>query len=113
MEPHRRRGMNDRFTIDGKHAANVRFNVRYDRTPKGGAVKYINGNDKVGEAKVYDTNGWHPIETAPKDGRDILVYDAGWKRIVISNFNGYGEWSNASNPTHYQSLPEPPTKEGE
>lgn len=77
-----------------------------------------------------DTNGWRPIETAPKDGTDILLaeiqkvdgkwhygeIDVGcWMREPMSR-DEYGRdyWFWASNygrveePTHWQPLPEPP-----
>lgn len=62
---------------------------------------------------------WQPIETAPKDGRTILVYreDAG----VVTALYGYGEdetepcWFSTDGEdltpdmsTHWMPLPEPP-----
>ena len=55
---------------------------------------------------------WQPIETAPDDGRKIIVYggsrteptieeaDGGWWRLYIGAMN--------SIPTHWMPLPEPP-----
>lgn len=54
---------------------------------------------------------WQPIETAPKDGRDILVMDGDW--LTIGWWSGE-EWCrqdlhlSLSNPTHWMPLPEPP-----
>lgn len=72
---------------------------------------------------------WQPIETAPKDGRQFLVFDP---HLVVGKSDGIAlcipipngfrfnpriEWT-ASNgfgihswqPTHWMPLPEPPTK---
>jgi hypothetical protein len=65
---------------------------------------------------------WEPIETAPKDGTQILVY-CGDVWAVVYWWDGYGGvwrvaadvngWNESdelsSTPTHWMSLPEPPT----
>lgn len=61
---------------------------------------------------------WQPIETAPKDGRDILLWPTRWprKKIDLGFWNdGSGSWSlstdieySPQNPTHWMPLPEPP-----
>ena len=63
------------------------------------------------------TAGWLPIETAPKDGTDVLVYSLG--RVVSAYFSkSQDEWLEVIHnysfyaPTHWMPLPEPP-KEGE
>lgn len=56
---------------------------------------------------------WQPIETAPKDGTEILVYSDG---RVISTFWSFcaEDWVDVlrgytmRDPTHWMSLPEPP-----
>lgn len=56
---------------------------------------------------------WQPIETAPKDGSDILAH---WKASGTSHVVYYalGRWCDdcddeISTPTHWMPLPEPPT----
>lgn len=56
---------------------------------------------------------WQPIETAPKDGTDILVYHPERAEQFVCYFLG-GLWmfsvddALATNPTHWQPLPTPP-----
>ena len=75
-----------------------------------------------------NNNEWQPIETAPKDGRQILLsinspytsYDGGteYKQFfVISRFwNSTNQWTEINYgenwediPTHWMPLPNPPT----
>ncbi len=69
---------------------------------------------------------WQPIETAPKNGTEILLCSGGrWKSINIGHWVpvGYagvkGKWHTGftcadegdfdiDSPTHWQPLPEPP-----
>lgn len=66
---------------------------------------------------------WQPIETAPKDGTEIIVYTA-TKRITTAWFceetklwphdevySEDGEPCNVGWPTHWMPLPEPPKEE--
>lgn len=70
---------------------------------------------------------WQPIETAPKDGRDILVWmplgdGRGNPTVAVVDWyvaNGESHWRIAEGvfgplaldfpPTHWMPLPEPPT----
>lgn len=57
---------------------------------------------------------WQPIETAPKDGTDILVGFAGQDRppVVVGWFDDWLEYDSVNilkgKPTHWMPLPEPP-----
>lgn len=59
---------------------------------------------------------WQPIETAPKDGRHILVYSN--DRIISAYWSFSAEdWAEVlhgdimHSPTHWQPLPKPPQEE--
>lgn len=59
--------------------------------------------------------GWQPIETAPKDGRYILLFDPSASpdhRVVRAHFNDYWETADGTtwldNVTHWMPLPDPP-----
>ncbi len=69
-------------------------------------------------------HGWQPIETAPRDGTEILAWGSlsreqhlaivVWQKLtsldgwwwVCQDAENYG-WSNYK-PTHWQTLPDPP-----
>ena len=73
--------------------------------------------------------GWRPIETAPKDGTNVLIY-GNWtadlksptieeKEIFIAHWS-YDEWyiegtelyaPTVSHATHWMPLPDPPIEE--
>ncbi len=71
-------------------------------------------------AQVFDEAGvseWQLIETAPKDGTEILCWDGENRAIcdyrsgkwnVTQDSEDYG-WSDYT-PTHWQHLPTPPTE---
>ena len=57
---------------------------------------------------------WQPIETAPRDGSEILLFARGPYK---DDYRGVGQWSEQRNdwlwsfairPTHWMPLPEPP-----
>jgi hypothetical protein len=61
--------------------------------------------------------GWQPIETAPRNSKDVLVFtETGLVRLAFFDTARGGIWSswpgrNEYKPTHWQPLPSPPTKE--
>ena len=73
------------------------------------------------ESPASVPDGWLPIETAPKDGTFVLVYEPGWDHEQmdqeIARYNsssGKWVWAHAGmsmNPTHWKSLPAPPTNQ--
>lgn len=60
---------------------------------------------------------WQPIETAPRDGSDIIVYRPKANGDYIPHvgvdywFKGYcwGKSNHECQPTHWTPLPEPPS----
>lgn len=73
---------------------------------------------------VVPDEGWKPIGTAPKDGRDLLLYspDACEPKVMIGGWvefeDGIAEWSDAwtgtniyAEPSHWRPLPEPPVSQ--
>lgn len=66
---------------------------------------------------AVEARQWQPIETAPKDGTPVLVYDANWcgnmgPRVTPAGWapytDGGGYWPGVTEPTHWQPLPAPP-----
>lgn len=59
---------------------------------------------------------WQPIESAPKDGRGILICKVPcdhWSGMFVAHWDEWGEWAFASdrfvrNPTHWMPLPPSP-----
>lgn len=62
-----------------------------------------------------NTDQWQPIETAPKDKSDVLLYDG--DEITIGYHSTFGGWMDKTDPedrwdfrpTHWMPLPSLPT----
>jgi len=66
------------------------------------------------EFDLLASTGWWPIETAPRDGTAILVYEPGFFHTAAWEANEFkAGWTNAYGSwlvdvTHWMPLPEPP-----
>lgn len=64
-------------------------------------------------------NNWQPIEAAPKDATNILIYSVGFEKHVIGYWNMHVDSWQAqkgvyiNHPTHWMPLPQPPNIKGE
>jgi hypothetical protein len=57
---------------------------------------------------------WQDIDSAPIDGRSVLVYDGDWEsqiflvQMLEREVDSWGLYSNSIDPTHWMPLPPPP-----
>lgn len=72
--------------------------------------------------ELDDATRWRPIEEAPKDGTEVLVYDRNYGGPCLATWEEYtekvGAWVDEElralpDPTHFMPLPETPGKEDE
>ncbi|UJH75011.1 DUF551 domain-containing protein (plasmid) [Burkholderia cenocepacia] len=73
-----------------------------------------------GRRTTPDREAWQPIETAPKDGKRVLVFEPGSRGGVwVAHFLRYpgkpDQWVNPGchkiNPSHWMPLPTAPTSD--
>jgi hypothetical protein len=66
---------------------------------------------------MCDCNQWRDIDTAPKDGRQVLLWWPYWShtRPLVGHWQVNGGWQavdalegDSEPPTHWQPLPAPP-----
>lgn len=75
----------------------------------------VNGSQVWRDVPTEPPTQWQPIETAPRDGSNVLVYEDGAITVV---FWDEGAWRHPykggkttwPNVTHWQPLPEPPAQ---
>jgi hypothetical protein len=74
-------------------------------------------NEEIKTEKPEAQSGWQPMESAPKDGTQVIVWDGG--QVVAAHFdssmwgNGWVEWCYRSDadpvtPKLWMPLPCPP-----
>ncbi len=81
---------------------------------------------EVGTLAIFrqrpDVEGWQPIETAPTDGRDLIMTSTDWNGDIMVGSFAFGKWrENPSpegcsfTPTHWMPIPPMPaaTTEGQ
>jgi hypothetical protein len=71
-------------------------------------------------ARLREAQAWQPIETAPKDGTEVLAWRGGRRGIVRwhENSSYWDEWHRPTahcrvEPTHWMPLPLTPAKEAD
>ncbi len=72
--------------------------------------------ERIARLRAAEPDGWQPIETAPKDGTNIML---GWPTMTMSGYwadwagrkswvTSRGEYGGSAAPTHWMPLPAPP-----
>ncbi len=69
----------------------------------------------VAAPPTAQAEGWRPIETAPRDGTEVLADTSGLGRVVVYWDDEESQWGTGLGyldrgaPTHWMPLPPPPT----
>jgi hypothetical protein len=75
---------------------------------------------KAAEAKLSAPSAWQPMETAPKDGRFVLLWHPDWSGAAFGSWTNEFQWGDPhtftwpTQPTMWHPcppLPPPPTEE--
>ncbi len=106
---------------DREAAADLQDYLHQGETPVSVAKMRDGGYDHVrfvqafAAHRIAHTQAWQPIDTAPKDGTEVLVYirrkviRLGWYFAPSSRTFGWrDENSRKISPTHWMPLPSPP-----
>jgi hypothetical protein len=61
---------------------------------------------------MADTRGWRTMETAPRDGTQVLVFGGHFRQPTIAPADGdwwrWGKTEGFTVPTHWMPLPDAP-----
>ena len=105
--------------IEGKQAEIDRLNTELFTCSCANANmnKHMNENArlKAEVERLRKAGDWRPIETAPKDGKTVvLVVEYGYVYTGIFHNDGYCQdlYGAGLDPTNWMPLPNPPAKEG-
>lgn len=92
-----------------------------DRTPQDNSEALIASEESIEMSKTFfNTSGWQDIETAPKDGRTVMVWRENNGGIWWGSYHKTDGWRvvygnnkvHAEDITHWMPLPQPPEKQG-
>lgn len=93
-----------------RHSANVLGNYDSEWTPDVATMRAAAAEIE----RLRSLTEWRPIETAPRDGTDILIFEgnaiiAAWWTSANPRLSGWdaGEFM-CDHPTHWLPLPPPP-----
>jgi len=84
--------------------------TRDDHTGNTPVERIQNAANEAAQAWGTRTDPWQPIETAPKDGTEILGYAGGFLLLSWRDDEWHEETFEESgwNPTHWMPMPAPP-----